>query len=224
MTPSYSEGTSVCSPIPDAPERIVHPDLAGRVAAVLPRRKDMTPAELVQLADSLIGVGMRLAGIIHDEDPAHAARLLDALTPDRQWALPFVMAAMVDVERSARELLEWAPFQTPGGLLGATSVAPAEVLLRATTKPSRVKECGTDAAWRRHKYHGEEPCDIDWIAHRAWENDKKKAQRQRRNEASVKAARQVTVIDAALEAVKALRATQPDLFSTLEPEETFDAA
>ncbi len=177
------EGTSVSTPTaaPAQPaERMVHPQLAGRVATILPARPDMTPADMVKLADSLIGVGMRLAGMVHDEDPQDAAQFVAGLAPDRVWALPYVMAAMIDIERTATELLAWAPFTVPNGLVGATGVAPSSVLLRARPRPTQTLECGTPAAWERHVAHGEEPCDACWIAHRGWEADKKQRERDAR--------------------------------------------
>jgi hypothetical protein len=176
-TPAVTTRTQTVEP----PERIIHRDLAGRVASYLPARDDMTPRDIAKLADSLIGVGMRLAGIIHDEDPADAASLVAGLSPDRAWALPFVMAAMIDIEKTPRELFAWAHVKVPNSLTGATSVAPPSLLLRSRPRPGLLLECGTRGAWDRHRAHGEEPCDACWIAHRGWEADKKQRQRDRRN-------------------------------------------
>ena len=206
--------------------------LARKVAQFLPPRPDLTEADLVKLADSLIGVAMRLAGIVHDEDPADAWSLCEGLSDDRRWALPFVMAAMIDIEKTATQLLAWAHIKVPSSLIGATSVAPSSLLLRERPRPTKLAECGTQAAWERHMAHGEEPCDIDWIAHRGWEAEKK--QRQRNTRAGERAAqraakatldRHAAKFRAVIEAVEALKSDeQLELFPGTEPKETADAA
>jgi len=201
--------------------------MARKVAQFLPPHPDMTEAELVKLADSLIGVGMRLAGIIHDEDPADAWSLVEGLSDDRRWAVPFVMAAMIDIEKTATELLAWADIKVPFSLIGATSVAPSSLLLRERPRPTKLAECGTQAAWDRHIANGEEPCDSDWIAHRAWEAEKKQRQRRdrsgeraRQRAAQAELDRHAAKFRAVIDAVEALRNDeQLELFTTSEPKE-----
>jgi hypothetical protein len=153
--------------------------LAGHVASLLPPRSDLTDDELIELADSVIGVALRITGILRDEDPKAAGELVDGLTDDRRWALPFVAAAMVDYDKTPRAMLEWAAVCVPQRLTGATAVSPPAMLLRSQVRRTRYAACGTDKAWHLHMDRGEEPCDVDWIAHRAWENDKKAEQRNR---------------------------------------------
>jgi hypothetical protein len=188
-------------------------DIARRVASILPPRDDLTEGELIALADSVIGVALRVTGILRDEDPAEAGRLYEGLSEDRRWALPFAACAMLDYDKTPREMLGWAPACLPGRLAGATSVSPASVLLRSRPRPGRVLDCGTERAWQWHKDHGEEPCDACWVAHRAYEADKKAARRFLREAVSdPRVSQRAEKARAALAAVHALRESQMELF------------
>jgi hypothetical protein len=130
------------------------------------------------LAASLIGPAMRLAGIVHDEGPDAGAELLKSLTGEQRQALPFILAAMIPVDKTAGELLGWVPGAVgqaavpPARLRALTPVAPAVDLLGNRQRHSRRGaggdfECGTPEGFRHHQRCREEPCDACTIAYRA---------------------------------------------------------
>jgi hypothetical protein len=152
---------------------------ADRLARIIPPLPAATADEHRKLIDSTIGAALMLTGILRDQDPAEAAEFYAGLADDRRAMLPFVMAAMVDVDKTPRQLLGWANYLQPVRLDGATAMSPASVVLRANPRPTRSKECGTQGGWTDHRSAGEEPCDGCWIAHRAWDADRKARGRQR---------------------------------------------
>jgi hypothetical protein len=125
------------------------------------------------LAASLIGPAMRLAGIVRDEDPEAGAELIRGLTAEQRGALPFILAAMVDVDRTAGELLAWVPGMDapPVRLRALTPVAPAADLLgsrrRRRGRRGDDPECGTPEGFRAHQGRAEDPCGPCGIAYRA---------------------------------------------------------
>ena len=102
--------------------------------------------------------------------------LLAKLSDDERWALPVVLAAMVDHDRTPDELLSWISFDEHGRPLRS----PRTVSPRWHT----VAECGTPGAYARHLAAGEEPD----LACEAAERDR--LARAARGKADRKAARQ----------------------------------
>ena len=96
------------------------------------------------LAESLIWPAIDLIGLVRggsgDRDDIGA--LLSGLTDEERWALPVVLAAMVDHERTPDELLGWVSFDETGRPLRSP---------RTVTPRWRVQVgCGTVESLRRH--------------------------------------------------------------------------
>lgn len=96
-----------------------------------------------------------LAFAVHTLDAPEVARTV-AWIKDHNLvdAALVLLAGLVDVERSPRQLLEWKDEQF-------LAQQREEVGRRRKLKP-----CGTPAAYVRHKSRGEEPCDLCVIAQR----------------------------------------------------------
>jgi len=60
-----------------------------------------------QLTDKLMPIAAELIGCVHDYGPAEVAAVLARVPDGRHDALAVVLAAMVDPDRPARELLAW---------------------------------------------------------------------------------------------------------------------
>ena len=121
-----------------------------------------------EAAGQMVGVALRLAGILHDEDPAEAAALVASLTASQQHALPFVLAAMIDVERTPAELLGWCGYRPSRRLRNVTAVAPGPALTGSGKQGTQMVECGTYRAWLRHVDRGEPIDTACGIAAAAW--------------------------------------------------------
>ena len=57
--------------------------------------------------DDLINTAAQLIGCVRDYDPKEGAAVMDPLTPAHWYSLCFVLAAMVDPDKSPSELLAW---------------------------------------------------------------------------------------------------------------------
>jgi hypothetical protein len=93
-------------------------------------------------ADRLAAVAVELAVRVRDDDPEANGRWLAAQLPDpADWfRLTFVLAAAVPDDRPWATLTAWT----------GRPLKSAEW--------SGLKPCGTRAAYRRHRRHGETPC------------------------------------------------------------------
>lgn len=151
---------------------------AGQLAMLVPSQAP-DPGHAATVED-VIGVALRLAGMVHDEDPADTAGFMAGQPPEVLAALPYVLAAMVDVDRTPRELLAWLEWPQPIRYRGATAVAPPSALLAARPRPDRGRECGTEGGWKEHGRLRERRCDLCEIAHAAWRRDEKAAGRPAR--------------------------------------------
>jgi hypothetical protein len=65
----------------------------------------VTPEQRGDLAEALVPVATRLAGAVRDGDPHAVACLLAKVPAAAKDDLAVVLAAMVDVDRTPRELL-----------------------------------------------------------------------------------------------------------------------
>ena len=108
-----------------------------------------------EAAAQVVGAALRLAGILRDEDPAEAAALLASLTPGQQSALPYFLAAMIDVEQTPGEMLGWCGYRPARRLRDVTAVAPGPALTGSGKRGTQMTECGTYRAWLRHRDRGE---------------------------------------------------------------------
>jgi hypothetical protein len=122
------------------------------------------------IVDPLVGVALRLAGIIHLDDPRHAVRLMAGLDDDQRAVLPYVLAAMVDIDKTPGELLGWAGYIPGTRIARVTAVAPANVLLDKARHRAHDPQCGTRGGYLAHKRRGEDPddCPECVIANQAW--------------------------------------------------------
>lgn len=115
-------------------------------------------------ADRLTEVALTLAERVRDYEPgANGIWLRHMLPdPDDRFALCFVLAGLVPLDRSFRHLTAW---------LGEAPRVPA------TREVDRLEPCGTRAAYRRHLAHGEEPCEPCDAANKAYDRARKTRER-----------------------------------------------
>ncbi len=125
------------------------------------------------VVDSLIGPALRLAGTIHGvDDLTEAGEVINKLTLDQLLVLPFVLAAMVDIDKTPGEMLGWTGYVPPAKFRRVTAVAPASVLTGPPARrPGAV--CGTRKGFISHQQHGEPPCRECTVASDAWERTRR---------------------------------------------------
>lgn len=158
---TYTRPAPAKPPAPPAAPAVKEPNMLHDIIATVAPGADLT---------RVIGVAMRLGGIMQDEDPAEGVTLIGELGAADRAALPFVAAAMVDLDKTPSELLAWAGYRPPNSLRSVTGMAPATALLNSDNKrSSRSAECGTNNAWIDHAQRGEPPCKPCQIARAAWE-------------------------------------------------------
>jgi hypothetical protein len=140
----------------------------------------LPPEQMSDTVDQVLGAAMRLAGIVHLEDPAESLALIAGLDGQQRALLPFILAALVDIDRTPGELLSWVPgYQAPKRLARATAAAPPSVLLDQVKARQHDAECGTHGGFLRHVKHGE-PVDAECgIAEKAWRRTARPKRRRR---------------------------------------------
>jgi hypothetical protein len=121
---------------------------------------------LDQRADHLASIGAQLAARIRDDEPPVVHQWLREQLPDpADWfALCFVLAPAVPVDRPWTELTRWC-------------WAPINPRWRRESGAS-LKPHGTVAALRRHRYHGDKPCEPCLAAERTRDRERKAARRR----------------------------------------------
>lgn len=112
-------------------------------------------------ADCAKPLALELVGAVRNFDQQGVR---DILAVADLPALAVVLAAMVDDERSERELLGWLP-ETQGFGLGRPPKRPP-------TPRGGLQPCGTHAAWTRHRSRGEEPCEACWVGEREYQRSR----------------------------------------------------
>jgi hypothetical protein len=161
---------------------------AHRLAAIVPAQPRTSLAAHRALVEDTLGVALMLTGMVRDEGPAAAAGYLAGLPADQLAVLPFLLAALVDVDRTARELVAWTGWAQPVRYDGATALAPASSLLHAHPRPTRSPECGSEGGFGEHIAGGSPPCTRCLIAHDAHIRDEavraRKPRRPRRRPAA----------------------------------------
>ncbi|MEU7904131.1 hypothetical protein [Actinoplanes sp. NPDC049118] len=123
-----------------------------------------------QLAvDELARIAVHLAARVRDEDPEANGRWLATVlpSPDDWFRLAFILAAAIPVDRSWNQLTGWALLQ-PGA--GSDEDRPRLKRSRHTD----VRPCGTAAAARRHRYHGEALCDLCRVTEQARDRERRR--------------------------------------------------
>jgi hypothetical protein len=159
-----------------------------RLARIIPPLTAATPLdEHRKLIETTIGVSLRLTGMVHDDDPAETAKFYAGLPADQRAILPLVTAALVDVTRTARELLAWTGWQQPVRYDGATALSPASSLLGANPRPTRSRDCGSEGGWREHQRTGSKVCAHCLVAHDAHIRDERARARAARRKARIAA-------------------------------------
>lgn len=103
-----------------------------------------------QLAEELVPIAAELVGTVRDYGPESVAEVLARVPGGRHDALAVVLAAMVDPEQTARDLLSWIDREPP----------------RQTRYP---REHGTLRGYRQHSYRNpyDPPCAPCRAAHAA---------------------------------------------------------
>ncbi|GAA2411274.1 hypothetical protein GCM10010404_81500 [Nonomuraea africana] len=142
---------------------------------------DLTDAHHRQrLAKHLVKVASYFAFLIRDQGPDAAAAYKATLPQVEQDNLPYLLAAMVDIDRTEEELLAWITWDEEGRPLpGApqTPHIPAERAEPRRMRPPGVRSpCPSAAALKRHRELSEPPCD----ACRAHEQAVQRSQYERR--------------------------------------------
>lgn len=106
-----------------------------------------------ELAESLIWPAIDLVGLVRggEGDREAIGEFLSAMTEQERWALPVILAAMVDHDRAPADLFGWISFDEHGRPLREP---------RALTPRWRTQvEHGTAGMFARHIAAGETPCD-----------------------------------------------------------------
>jgi hypothetical protein len=120
--------------------------------------------------EDLARIAVQLAVRVRDDDPEANGRWLAAQLPDpADWfRLAFVLAAAVPDDRSWRQLTAWA--------IGRTDAEGDQPRLQHA-RHTDVRPCGTAAAARRHRYHGEDLCDLCRASERARDCERRRIRR-----------------------------------------------
>ncbi|SDH68108.1 hypothetical protein SAMN05421505_12058 [Sinosporangium album] len=127
------------------------------------------------LALHLVGVASMLACTVRDDGPDAAAQILTDLTSEERDALPVVLAAMIPVDVPTLDLLAWHTHPETGP---AQRLAKVRRLDRKTRRRP-LAECGSHAAFNRHKARNEPPCEACEIAERVYQRTRKRASRKK---------------------------------------------
>ncbi|GEM_PF-4664478 len=124
-------------------------------------------------ADRLAAVAVELAVRVRDEPAATNGAWLARKLPDPadRWALCFVLAAAVPIDKPWRQLTAWTT-APPAPVTPIAKPRPGRPKGRAERQP--VKPCGTRAAAHRHRYHGERICDPCLEAEREHDRNRKR--------------------------------------------------
>jgi hypothetical protein len=124
---------------------------------------DLAPSQPEVRATQAIDLALELADAVKRNHRGDAQCVLDRADTA---ALCLVLAAMVDDDRSVKQLL-----RDVGGLL--RWLHRPRILRERPLRP-----CGTHAAWERHKRRGEEPCLPCAEAERAYQRARSRDRRR----------------------------------------------
>lgn len=113
----------------------------------------MTGAE--ELAEDLVPIAAELVGTVRDYGPDDVLAVLSRVPGGRHDALAVVLAAMVDPDRTAHELLAWT-----GGPVQSRDKPPVGVALP--------REHGSERGYQQHRHRRDLPaCQPCLLAHRS---------------------------------------------------------
>ncbi|MFG6197785.1 hypothetical protein [Nonomuraea sp. JJY05] len=157
------------SPTPDpSPAPIEEPP---PVPATTPRKFSLRRRQGV--AERTLEAALTLAVMIRDEDADACQKFVQSLPRDQQAALPYILAALVPVDRPRNELLEWITWDEHGRPIAG---APVQVGTRMCVA-CRVPATPTTA--RRHRQHGQPLCDPCRDAERTYRRNLYQAKNRR---------------------------------------------
>ncbi|MFC4014630.1 hypothetical protein ACFOY2_45920 [Nonomuraea purpurea] len=105
------------------------------------------------LAERTLEAALTMAVMIRDEDAAACHAFVQSLPRDQQAALPYVLAALVPVDRPRDELLEWITWDEHGRPIPGVPV-PTGVPLCVTRRVP-----ATPATAKRHRDQRQPLCD-----------------------------------------------------------------
>lgn len=137
----------------------------------------MTPA-YAQKDGRLTKEALELVGIVREFGPDTLTEWLSQRGDNRLRALCMTLACLVPEDRSAAELLAWCD---PKGLRDEQNRLAR---LRKAALPQPLKECGTHAAFTRHKTNGEQPCELCVLGERLYQRERARLKRARLREAA----------------------------------------
>lgn len=127
----------------------------------------------VTRADRAVLEGLEFVAIVRDlgqETIENWLRRRDRLTIE---TMAVALAAMVPDDRSAAELLAWCE----PARLEAERRKRVDAQRRAERALQPVKECGTHAAFNRHKSIGETPCAACVVGERTFQRERARRRR-----------------------------------------------
>lgn len=144
-----------------------------------------TPRELADLAESLVPVAARLVGAVHDDGVGDVGRVLAGVDPAHMPALAVVLAAMVDPDLSATDLLAWVTWddepRAPRETLFGVASDRAEPQPAAHPEEWTDEECKELAGAYRRRWRGTGDPFGDPLAERRgyleWERRRKRRTR-----------------------------------------------
>lgn len=126
--------------------------------------------------ERMVHVAGRLISLVRDEGHVYEiTAALRALKAGELEALAVTLAAMVDPDKTPRELLAWVTWDEHGNPM-PPPVEPAQ----PTPAERWTQPCGTHAAFNRHIKRGERPCEACLAGEREYQNGRPRRVRGKR--------------------------------------------
>ncbi|WP_043636866.1 helix-turn-helix domain-containing protein [Nonomuraea candida] len=151
----------------------------ARRAALAEETPDATPRRVTdrrreRIAQRTLQAALNLAMLVRDEDADACQAFVQSLPRDQQDALPYVLAALVPMDRPVSALLDWITWDENGRPLpGAAPVPPGT----PTCVAKRVPATPATAKW--HRDQGRPLCDPCREAESAYRRDLYQAKKRR---------------------------------------------
>ena len=120
----------------------------------------LTPRGRQELGERTLEAALNLAVLVRDEGADACVVFVWSLPQDQQDALPYLLAALVPVDRPVVELLDWITWDEHGRPLPGTAPARPRVRVRPGVPACVVRRVpATPATAKRHRDHGQPLCD-----------------------------------------------------------------